>query len=84
MTDKELAKAFGVKVGELCVMIGYSRSGLYLEISNKRKSSRFNSALDHLQFISDKQYEEDIAQAKINKNTRDKMIAELKERGSVE
>ena len=84
MTDKELAKAFGVNVGELCGIIGYSRSGLYLEISGNRKSSRFESALDHLQLISDKQYEEDIAQARINKNTRDKMIAELKERGSVE
>ena len=80
MTNKELAKAFGVNVGELCGIIGYTRQGLHEQISKHKKTIRFDAALDHLQFISDKQYEEDIAQARIKKNIRNKMIAELKER----
>ena len=86
MTVKELAKAFGISVGQLVTISGYSKQGLYdvMAGNNKSNENRFNAFLDHLQLISNGIHEHDIAQARIEKNIRDKMIAELKEREPIE
>lgn len=86
MTVKELAKAFRMNINMLSSISGYSRQGLYYVITGKNKANkkRFNAFLDHLQFISNSFHEQDIAQARIDKNIRDKMIAELKEREPIE
>lgn len=82
MTVKEIAKSFGLKVNELASISGYSKQGLYdvIEDRNNINIKRFNAFLDHLQFISDSIHEQDIAQARIEKNERDNLIKELKER----
>ena len=86
MTVKELAKAFGISVGQLVTISGYSKQGLYDVMAGKNNTNknRFNAFLEHLQFVSNSIHEQDIAQARIEKNIRDKMIAELKEREPIE
>lgn len=85
MTVKELAKAFRMDINTLSSISGYSRQGLYDVITGKNANKkRFNAFLDHLQFISNSFHEQDIAQARIDKNIRDKMISELKEREPIE
>lgn len=81
MTVKELAKVFRMNVNQLSMISGYSRQGLYdlLGVETNINQKRFNSFLDHLSFISNAQYEEDIAQARIEKNEREKVLKELKE-----
>ena len=86
MTVKELSKAFGISVGQLVTISGYSKQGLYDVMAGKNNTNknRFNAFLEHLQFVSNSIHEQDIAQARIEKNIRDKMIAELKEREPIE
>lgn len=80
MTVKELAKAFSLKVNEFASISGYSRQGLYDVIENEKQINnvRFNAFLDHLQLCSDAIHEQDIAQARIEKNVRDKLIKQLR------
>lgn len=80
MTVNELAKAFGLKVNEFASISGYSRQGLYDVIENNRpiNSVRFNAFIDHLQLYSNAIHEQDIAQARIEKNVRDKLIEQLR------
>lgn len=80
MTVNELAKAFGLKVIEFASISGYSRQGLYDVIENNRpvNSVRFNAFIDHLQLYSNAIHEQDIAQARIEKNVRDKLIEQLR------
>ena len=80
MTVKELAKAFGLKVNEFAFISGYSRQGLYdvVETNKPVNSVRFNAFIDHLQLYSNDIYERDIAQARIEKKVRDKLIEQLR------
>lgn len=80
MTVKELAKAFGLKVGEFASVSGYSRQGLYDVVENNKpvNSVRFNAFIDHLQLYSNVIHEQNIAQARIEKNVRDKLIEQLR------
>ncbi len=80
MTVKELANAFGLKVNEFVSISGYSKQGLYDVIENNKSINnvRFNAFLDHLQLYSDAIHSQDIAQARIEKNEREKLIRELK------
>lgn len=75
----ELAKTFNMSVSELVAISGYTRQSLYNILSGRNvNKGRFNAFLDLLQTISEHQYNEDIAQARINKNMRNKAITELK------
>ncbi len=81
MTVKQLANSFGLKVGEFASVSGYSKQGLYDIIENgqtKVNKVRFKSFLDHLQLLSDSIHERDIAQARIEKNERDRLIEQLR------
>lgn len=80
MTVKELAKAFGLKVDEFASVSGYSRQGLYNVVENNKpvNSVRFNAFIDHLQLYSNVIHEQDISQARIEKNVRDKLIEQLR------
>ena len=81
MKVKELAKAFGMSVEQIVSISGYSKQGLYDVLERKRNinSNRFNSFLDHLQFISHSIHEQDIAEARIQLNNRAKILEQLKE-----
>lgn len=81
MTVKEVAKAFDMSVNELAMISGYTKQGLYNVIGGKGKknANRFNAFIDHLSFISQSKYQQDIAEAKIQVNTRDKILEILKE-----
>lgn len=81
MTLRDLAKTFNMNIEQLTIASGYSRQYLYNLLSGKTNihKKRFNSFLDHLNFISNAQYEEDIAQAMIEKNKRENALNELKE-----
>jgi len=80
MTVKELANAFGMNVNEFASISGYSRQGLYDVIENNKPVNmvRFNAFIDHLQLCSDSIHGQDIAQARIEKNVRDKLIEQLR------
>lgn len=80
MTVKELANAFGLTVNEFASVSGYSKQGLYNVIENEKpiNNVRFNAFLNSLQLYSDAIHEQDIAQARIEKNVRDKMIKQLR------
>lgn len=81
MTVKQLANSFGLKVGEFASVSGYSKQGLYDIIENGQTNVnkvRFNSFLDHLQLLSDSIHERDIAQVRIEKNERDRLIEQLR------
>lgn len=81
MTVKEVAKAFDMSVNQIAMISGYSRQGLYDVISGRgtKNANRFNAFIDHLSFISQSKYQQDIAEAKIQANTRDKILEILKE-----
>lgn len=80
MTVKQLAKTFGLKVNEFASISGYSKQALYniIEKGEAVNNVRFNSFIDHLQLYSNVIHEQDIAQARIEKNERDKLIEQLK------
>lgn len=80
MTVKELANIFGMSVNQLAEISGYSRQGLYDVIERKcnRNPNRFNSFIDHLNFISKSIHEQDIAEARIQLNLRTKTLEQLK------
>lgn len=80
MTVKELANAFGLNVNEFAGVSGYSKQGLYDVIENNKPINdvRFNAFLNHLQLLSNAINEQDIAQARIEKNMRDKLIKQLR------
>ena len=81
MTVKEVAKAFDMSVNQLVMISGYTRQGLYDVIGRKggKKVNRFNAFIDHLSIISKSKYQQDIAEAIIQANTRDKILEILKE-----
>lgn len=80
MTVKEIAKSFGMSVNQLAMISGYSRQGLYdvIEGNVNRNNNRFEAFVDHLHFISASIYEQDIAEARIQLNTRTKILEQLK------
>lgn len=82
MQVRDLAKVFKLKVGEFVIVSGYTRQGLYqvLERENKRNKPRYNAFISHLEFLNEHMYQKDVAQARIEKNERDKAIEYLKRR----
>jgi hypothetical protein len=80
MTLNKLAKAFGVTIGDLASVMGYTRQGLYdlVKCKNNTNKRRLYAALELLQDISDSHYKEDLAEARIQKNIREKGIEWLK------
>lgn len=86
MTVKELANAFGLNVNEFAIISGYSRQGLYDVIENNKpiNNVRFNAFLNHLQLLSNAINEQDIAQARIEKNMRDELIKQLRGKNDYE
>lgn len=82
MQVRDLAKVFKLKVGEFVNISGYTRQGLHqvLDRENKRNKPRYNAFIAQLELINMKMYEEDLAQARIEKNNRDKAIEYLKRR----
>lgn len=81
MTVKELAKNFEISINQLIMISGYSKQGLYDVLNDKvnRNDRRFNAFLEHLHFISKSMYEQDLAEARIQLNTRNKCLEQLKE-----
>ncbi len=79
MTVRDIAKTFGMDVNQLSSISGYSKQGLYNLVNGKTKvnKKRFTSFLEHLRVISNSQYEQAIAQAKIKKKKREKMLREM-------
>ncbi len=79
MTVRDIAKTFGMDVNQLSSISGYSKQGLYNLVNSKTKvnKKRFTVFLEHLRFISNSQYEQDIAQAEIKKRKREKMLREM-------
>lgn len=84
MTVKEIAKAFNMSVNQLTMISGYSKQGLYdvIESNGNKNANRFNAFIDHLSFISQSQYQQDISEARIQVNTRDKILEILKEQNN--
>lgn len=76
---KELASAFGMKIGELSEYLGYTRQGLYS--MNDRTTGictrRYYSMLKLLKFKSDSIYEDEVAQAKKRQQEREKLIQQM-------
>ncbi len=79
MTVRDIAKTFGMDVNQLSSISGYSKQGLYNLVNSKTKvnKKRFTVFLEHLRFISNSRYEQDIAQAEIKKRKREKMLREM-------
>lgn len=82
MQVRDLAKVFKLKVGEFVIVSGYTRQGLHqvLERENKKKKPKYNAFISHLEFLNEHMYQQDVAQARIEKNERDKAIEYLKRR----
>lgn len=76
---KELASAFGMKIGELSEYLGYTRQGLYS--MNDRTTGicthRYYSMLRLMKFKSDSIYEDEVAQAKKRQQEREKLIQQM-------
>ena len=79
MTVRDIAKTFGMDVNQLSSISGYSKQGLYNLVNSKTKvnKKRFTVFLEHLRFISNSQYGQDIAQAEIKNRKREKMLREM-------
>lgn len=76
---KELASAFGMKVGEFATYLGYTRQALHC-INNGEIgicTGRYYSTLKLLKFKSDSIYEEDISAALKRKQDREKLIQQM-------
>ena len=82
MLVKDLAKTFKMNVSTMANIAGYSRQFLNIVISKeeKCKSPRYSAFVQHLEIISENMYMQDKAQARIEKNERDKAIKELKKK----
>lgn len=76
---KELASAFGMKIGELSEYLGYTRQGLYSmkDGTNGICTRRYYSILKLLKFKSDSIYEDEVAQAKKRQQEREKLIQQM-------
>lgn len=76
---KELASAFGMKIGELSEFLGYTRQGLYNMNDGTTGicTRRYYSMLKLLKFKSDSIYEDEIALAKKRKQEREKLIQQM-------
>lgn len=76
---KELASAFGMKIGELSEYLGYTRQGLYSMNDGTTGicTRRYYSMLKLLKFKSGRIYEEDIALAKKRQQEREKLIQQM-------
>ena len=81
VTVRKLANSFGLKVSEFSTLSGYSRQGLYDLIESKKpmNTSRFNTFVSHIELVSEEIYQQDLSQAKIERNERMKLINKLKE-----
>ena len=81
VTVKKLANSFGLKVSEFATLSGYSRQGLYdlIESNKNANTIRFNAFISHIELVSEEIYQQDLAQATIEKNDRKKLINELRE-----
>ena len=81
VTVRKLANSFRLKVSEFSTLSGYSRQGLYDLIESKKNvnTSRFNAFISHIELVSEEIYQQNLTQAKIEKNERMKLINELKE-----
>lgn len=82
MTLREFANLFRMNTVQLSNISGYSREWLQTlvvkERSNKKiNRNRFKAFVCHLQVLSDNQYNNDIANAKIDKKIREKAITKL-------
>lgn len=76
---KELASAFGMKIGELSEYLGYTRQGLYSMNDGTTGicTRRYYSMLKLLKFKSDSIYEDEVAQAKKRQQEREKLIQQM-------
>jgi len=80
MTLRKLAKAYSTTVEGLAGVMGYTRQALYDIVNGKGNTNkrRLYAALERLQDISDSHYSEDLAEARIQKNIREKGIEWLR------
>jgi hypothetical protein len=78
---KEIAKTFGMSVTEFASFTGYSKQALYQMIDgdNGVCTPRLKATIDHLKFASESLHSQDIVEARIQKNNRDKAIKELEQ-----
>jgi hypothetical protein len=76
---KAIAGAFGMSVTDFVKFTGYSRQALYqaLDGANGVCTPRLKATIDHLKFASESMHNQDISEARIQKNIRDKAIGEL-------
>lgn len=81
VTVKKLANSFGLKVSEFATLSGYSRQGLYdlIERNKNANTSRFNAFISHIELVGEEIYQQDLTQAKIEKNERMRLINQLRE-----
>lgn len=80
MNLKELAKAYGLNIGELATTMGFTRPFLYSVVTGKCKPSnlRLYASLELLRHISERQYAKDLEEARTQKDIREKGIEWLK------
>ena len=78
---KSIANTFGMSVTDFASFTGYSKQALYqaLDGTNGVCTPRLRAAIDHLKFASESLHSQDIAEARIKKNNRDKAITELEQ-----
>ena len=76
---KELASAFGMKIGELSEYLGYTRQGLYSMNDGTTGicTRRYYSMLKLLKLKSDRIYEDEISLAKKRQQEREKLIQQM-------
>lgn len=76
---KELATAFGMKVGEFADYIGYSRQGLrnMNDGTTGVCTRRYHAMLKLLKVKSDEIYQEDMNKAATNKFEREYLISKM-------
>lgn len=79
MQLKDMANCFHLTVNQFCTLTGYSRQGLHQLFNGKTEANknRMAAMLSILKFSSDSLYSQDIAEAVIQKNTRERFINEI-------
>jgi hypothetical protein len=78
---KLIADSFGMSVTAFAAFTGYSKQALYqaLDGTNGVCTPRLKATIDYLKFTSNSIHEQDIAEARIKKNIRDKAVKELEQ-----
>ncbi|MDE6619705.1 MAG: hypothetical protein K2K74_04280 [Lachnospiraceae bacterium] len=76
---KALAKLFGMNVSELARFMGYTKQALY-QLNDGTSgicTERYYKALKQLQFQNEKLYEDDLQEAQLLKQERERYIQQM-------